>query len=83
MNKTVITGIAAVLAIALMSSLMYYNFGEPALLKRASTVYMALDTNADGKLDAEEIETATKTLQSLDKNEDGSLTAKELKRPKR
>lgn len=83
MNKTVLTGIAAVLAIALMSSLMYYNFGEPALMKRAATIYIALDTNADGKLDADEIETATRTLQALDKNEDGSVSVDELKRQKR
>ena len=79
MNKTVITGIAAVLALSVISYLMYDKFGEPNLMKRGAMIHRALDTNADGKLDADEIEAATRRLQSMDDDNDGALSAKELK----
>ena len=43
-----------------------------------SPLMRALDKNADGVIDAEEIESATATLKALDKNGDGKLTADEL-----
>ena len=41
-------------------------------------IYMALDTNHDGKIDADEIAAAPKVLLTLDKNHDGQLTPDEL-----
>jgi uncharacterized membrane protein YebE (DUF533 family) len=38
----------------------------------------ALDANADGVIDAEEIANASKALKSLDKNSDGQLTSEEF-----
>ncbi len=42
----------------------------------------ALDTNADGKITAEELKNATKALMALDGNGDGVLTEEEYGRPR-
>ena len=78
MNKTVITGVAAVLALSLISYLMYDKFGEPNLMERGAMIHRALDTNADGRLDAQEIEAATERLKAMDDDKDGALSAEEL-----
>lgn len=44
-----------------------------------SPVMLALDTNHDGILSAEEIANASKALLTLDKNHDGQLTPDELR----
>ena len=79
MNKTVITGIAAVLALSVISYLMYDKFGEPNLMKRGAMIHRALDTNADGILDADEIEAATRRLKAMDDDNDGTLSNEELR----
>ncbi|MEH6518331.1 MAG: hypothetical protein V7742_16770 [Halioglobus sp.] len=78
MNKTLITGIAAVLALVVMSYLMFQNFGPPATIKRVKLIYMTLDSNGDGKLDAAEIEAASERLLQLDDNGDGALSETEI-----
>jgi len=45
-------------------------------------VVAALDTNADGVIDASEIANSSVALLTLDKDSDGKLTAKELRRPR-
>jgi len=42
----------------------------------------ALDTNKDGKLDANEIANASNALKTLDKNKDGELTQDEIGGPR-
>jgi hypothetical protein len=44
-------------------------------------VMVALDTNHDGKLEAQEIENAAQGLKELDANGDGQLTFEELRPP--
>lgn len=51
--------------------------GRPALMN-LPPLLVALDTNRDGELSAEEIAGASKALASLDKNADGKLTRDEL-----
>ena len=41
MNKTVTTGIAAVLALSVISYLMYDKFGEPDLMQRGAMIYFS------------------------------------------
>ena len=81
MNKTVITGIVAVLALVVMSYLMYQNFGAPATMKRVKLIYLTLDSNGDGTLDSAEIEAATERLLQLDDNGDGALSEDEIFTP--
>ena len=81
MNKTVITGIAAALALVVMSYLMFQNFGPPATMKRVKLIYMTLDNNGDGKLDAAEIEAASERLLRLDDDGDGALSESEISVP--
>ena len=52
--------------------------GGPDFLRRLP-VMMALDTNGDGVLSAEEINNAAVALRKLDKNNDGQLTEEELR----
>ena len=47
-----------------------------------SPVMMALDTNGDGILSADEIANASASLLKLDKNGDGQLTMEELRPPR-
>ena len=54
--------------------------GGGDFLKRLP-LYVALDANQDGEIDAEEIANASKSLASLDKNADGKLTEDELRPP--
>lgn len=46
-----------------------------------SPLFLALDVNHDGVIDAEEIANAPATLKTLDKNGDGKLTLDELRPP--
>jgi Ca2+-binding EF-hand superfamily protein len=45
---------------------------------REDTLFAALDQNADGRLDARELETAVDRLQALDTDQDGEVTSDEL-----
>jgi len=45
-------------------------------------VMIALDTNRDGELSAEEIKAATENLKKLDKNEDGKIDRIEMRPPR-
>jgi hypothetical protein len=81
MNKTVITGIVAVLALMVMSYLMFQNFGRPATMQRVKQIYVTLDSNGDGRLDSAEIEAASERLLQLDDNGDGVLSEDEIFTP--
>ena len=81
MNKTVITGIVAVLALVVMSYLMFQNFGRPATMQRVKQIYVTLDSNGDGILDSAEIEAASERLLQLDDNGDGALSEAEVSAP--
>lgn len=50
--------------------------------REAPPMVKALDTNADGKITAEELKNATKALMALDGNGDGVLTEEEYGRPR-
>ncbi len=50
-----------------------------ALGPQAHPLYIALDTDKDGKLSASELENATKSLLKLDKNGDGAVSLEELR----
>lgn len=78
MNNTIFTGILAVIALTVVSYLMYDSFGEPALMKRVTSIYKTLDSNADGKLDAAELDAAKQRLLELDSDGDGAISAEEL-----
>jgi hypothetical protein len=78
MDKTIITGIAAALALVVMSYLMFQSFGPPATLKRVMLIYTTLDSNGDGTLDSTEIESASQRLLQLDDNGDGTLSGAEI-----
>jgi len=45
-------------------------------------IFLALDTNHDGVIDADEIANAPAALKTLDKNGDGKLTPDELRPPR-
>ena len=45
-------------------------------------VMIALDTNRDAELSAEEIKAATENLKKLDKNEDGKIDRMEMRPPR-
>jgi len=47
-----------------------------------SPLFMALDANHDGVIDAREISNAPAALKTLDKNGDGKLTQDELRPPR-
>jgi len=47
-----------------------------------SPLFMALDANHDGVIDASEISNAPAALKTLDKNGDGKLTQDELRPPR-
>ena len=51
----------------------------PAMLMQRLPLMMALDTNRDGTISADEIEKASESLRKLDKNGDGKLSAEELR----
>ena len=51
----------------------------PAMMMQRLPLMMALDTNRDGMISAEEIEKASESLRKLDKNGDGKLSVEELR----
>jgi hypothetical protein len=53
--------------------------GREGMGVRMNPLFMALDTNGDGVLDAQEIANAPAALKKLDKNGDGRLTEDEVR----
>lgn len=51
----------------------------PAMMMQRLPLMMALDTNRDGTISADEIEKASESLRKLDKNGDGKLSVEELR----
>lgn len=56
--------------------------GGPGGQRPANPIFLALDLNNDGAIDADEMAKASASLKKLDKNGDGKLTPDEF-RPKR